>query len=516
VRENLALHTIKRKTNLYGLLAFDSSIGISIWLPAMTLTLVVGSSGSGKTTFLNAVYKHHKCTYLRQYHSIRPYIVCHRIPNFDPTRLPFWHVYEEEGKADSILVGGTMAGKSYTGLSGGQRKLLLFEILYQRCYKKRGLLLALDEPFGGVTEGFLPFIIPRLRALKYEHNILLVTNDHIEALKELADDTITVSALDRSSVKLNNHPERISQEEAIRDLSVGSRYVYEATDADLKFFFDVEIITNKLLAGIVIFTLVAFALFVVTFWNSSSENAALVLIAGGILCYFCISPYLFSLIDWRNCMLEEAEALLHSSPTYNQVLKTMTTIALMIIISVAEYAAVNVVVDGLSGARFWIAMLCESFALSFPYICLGIFTRLPVQIVQMLAGIPFLLLIFLSTTYSPGAGMPGLKSLRYLFARFYFWCMVPSVQDDMEGCPANQALNMTCLILSSCVSLFLFLLMTWYKRCIRQILRYRRHKKKNSSGSSSGSRGIFLCGYETSCSSTSLSDDDESTTCESC
>lgn len=105
----------------------------------MTLTLVVGSSGSGKTTFLNDVYKHHKCIYLRQYHSIRPYIVCNRIPNFDPTRLPFWHIYEDEGQADSILVGGTMAGKPYTGLSGGQRKLLLFEIIYQRCYRKRGL-----------------------------------------------------------------------------------------------------------------------------------------------------------------------------------------------------------------------------------------------------------------------------------------------------------------------------------------------------------------------------------------
>ena len=32
----------------------------------MTLTVVVGSSGSGKTTFLNDVHKINKCTYIRQ------------------------------------------------------------------------------------------------------------------------------------------------------------------------------------------------------------------------------------------------------------------------------------------------------------------------------------------------------------------------------------------------------------------------------------------------------------------
>eukprot|EP00621_Florenciella_sp_RCC1693_P001810 CAMPEP_0182527462 /NCGR_PEP_ID=MMETSP1323-20130603/3863_1 /TAXON_ID=236787 /ORGANISM="Florenciella parvula, Strain RCC1693" /LENGTH=42 /DNA_ID= /DNA_START= /DNA_END= /DNA_ORIENTATION= len=40
----------------------------------MTLTVVVGSSGSGKTTFLNDVHKQNKCTYIRQYHNLRPYI----------------------------------------------------------------------------------------------------------------------------------------------------------------------------------------------------------------------------------------------------------------------------------------------------------------------------------------------------------------------------------------------------------------------------------------------------------
>ena len=471
----------------------------------MTLTVVVGSSGSGKTTFINDVYKHHKCTYLRQYHSIRPYIAVSKIPNFDPTRLPFWHVYEEEGKADSILVGGTMAGKSYSGLSGGQRKLLLFEIIYQRCYKKQGFLIALDEPFCGVTEDFLQFIIPRLRALKYDNNILLVTNDHIEALKQLADDTIRVSVLSRSTIQVNNNPERISRNKEITALCVGDRYVYEASDADLKFFLHVEIWSNKLVLGILAFTVIAFSLFIATFWNSASENAALVLIAGGIICYFCISPYLLSLIDWRNCMLEEAEALLHASPSRNRVLKTVTTVSLMVIISAIEYAAVNVVIDGLSGVRFWVAMLCESFALSFPYICLGIFTRLPFQIVQMVAGIPFLLLIFFSTTYSPGAGVEGLKALRYFFARFYFWCMVPYVQDGMEGCPTDLVLNMLLLILSSCISLFIFLLVAWYRKC--------RRRAKCNVWCKGGSLNL-ACRFKTHSSASYLSDDE--TSCDSC
>ena len=98
----------------------------------MTLTTVVGSSGSGKTAFLNDVHKSHKCTYIRQYHNLRPYVTVSKIPNFDPTSLPFWDIYVREGVANSIKTGGTMAGKFTAGLSGWQRKLLLFELIFQR------------------------------------------------------------------------------------------------------------------------------------------------------------------------------------------------------------------------------------------------------------------------------------------------------------------------------------------------------------------------------------------------
>jgi hypothetical protein len=73
------------------------------------------------------------------------------VPNFDPTGLPFWDIYVNEGTADKIQLGGTMAGEFTAGLSGGQRKLFLFELIYQRTKTQKGILIVLDEPFAGVT-----------------------------------------------------------------------------------------------------------------------------------------------------------------------------------------------------------------------------------------------------------------------------------------------------------------------------------------------------------------------------
>ena len=73
------------------------------------------------------------------------------------------------------------------GLSGGQRKLLLFELIYQRTAKMNDLLLVLDEPFAGVTDDFVPWIVNRLDEMGKKHNVLLVTNDHVNTLKEMAE-----------------------------------------------------------------------------------------------------------------------------------------------------------------------------------------------------------------------------------------------------------------------------------------------------------------------------------------
>jgi ABC-type lipoprotein export system ATPase subunit len=245
----------------------------------MTLTAVVGASGSGKTTFLNDVHKSYKCIYIRQYHNMRPYIAVSKIPNFDPTRLPYWDIYEREETAQKIMVGGTMAGSFTSGLSGGQRKLLLFELICQRVKNQSGLLIVLDEPFAGVTDGFVPFILERLHQLSAKHNILLVTNDHIQSITGIANNTITVSAVDRTKLQINKQ-KGVDRSKAIHALRVGESYVYESSGADLKFFLDVELFNNQI-GNIAIFTIFMFLNILVAFWNSDPNNAASVLVGAG-------------------------------------------------------------------------------------------------------------------------------------------------------------------------------------------------------------------------------------------
>lgn len=437
-------------------------------------TVVVGSSGSGKTTFLNDVHKSHKCIYIRQYHSIRPYVTVSKIPNFDPTGLPYWEIYQNEKKDKSIQVGGTMAGEFTAGLSGGQRKLLLFELIFQRIMSQNDLLVCLDEPFAGVTDDFVPFIVKRLQELSQKHNILLVTNDHVETLKDMADNTITVSAIDRSTVQVNNL-ERVPREKAILALSYGNAYVHKASTADLKFFLDVEIVNNASLMGIGIFTAFCFALLIATFWDSSRDSAPLVLIAASIIAFFSLNPYLLALVDWRNFVSEEAEALVHASKSLNKALKSIVVIVLVFIMSLIEFGTVNLVVDGLASSSFWIAMLFDQASLTISFVIFGLYSNLPFQLVEMLASMPFLLMLFFSTTFSPGSGAPGFKELRYLFSRFYFWCMLPQVQDDMENCPSDQSANMLYLVLTGLLPLIVFLV---YMGC-RRLMAQKKTKRAN-------------------------------------
>lgn len=442
----------------------------------MPLTTVVGSSGSGKTTFLNDVHKSHKCTYIRQYHNVRPYVTVTKVPNFDPTQLPYWDIYVNEGTADKMKVGGTMAGEFTAGLSGGQRKLFLFELIYQRTRKQNKLLIVLDEPFAGVTDDFVPFIVDRLNLMRQKHNLLLVTNDHVDTLTKMADNVITVSAVDRKHVKINDR-EKVDREKAIAALSVGDDYVYESSNADLKFFVDVELINNGGIIGVAGFTIFSFVLFLLSFWDSGDESAALVLIAGGIIAYFAVNPYLLSLVDWRNFMTEEAEALLHSSKSMNKFLKTCLTMFLVVAISVLEFAFVNAVIGGLEDVKFWIAILFDSGSMTFPFLCFGLYTSLPHQAVEMLSSMPFLFMIFFSTTFSPGSGVAGLKELRYLFSRFYFWCMVPGVDDQMEGCPADESLNLLYLCLSGLLGVALFLMVMGVVAVVRNAKKAKKNEK---------------------------------------
>merc|ERR1712205_237384 len=151
-------------------------------------------------------------------------------------------------------------------------------------------------------------------------------------------------------------------------------------------------------------------------------------------------------------MEEEAEALLHSSKSMNRILKTCLTLFLLVIITCIQFGCLEVVIGTMSSYEFFFGILFDNLSLLVAMIILGLYTSLPDQAVQILGAMPFLLMIFFSTTFSPGAGVKGIKELRYLFSRYYLWCMLPD-QMGMEGCPESNTLLY--LVLSSLLVPFL-------------------------------------------------------------
>jgi hypothetical protein len=65
--------------------------------------------------------------------------------------------------------------------------------------------------------------------------------------------------------------------------------------------------------------------------------------------------------------------------------------------------------------------------------------------------------------------VPVIKELRYLFTRFYMFCMVPGVQDSMEGCPKSQAVNLALLCLMGLLTVLLFFGYVAIKGCLKSI-----------------------------------------------
>lgn len=447
----------------------------------MTLTVVVGSSGSGKTTFLGDVHKLNKCCYVRQYHTLRPYIPVRKIPHFDSSELPYMHLYNDEQlegkKNDSynpgVMIGGTMAGETTAGLSGGQRKMMLFELVRQRTASSSNLLICLDEPFAGVTDDFLPYIMERLSAMREQHNVLLVTNDHVKALTDMADTTITVSAIDRTKIKVDDKP--FDRELALHAVALGNNYEHTPDSTDLWFFAQTELLTNPQVGAVMGFTIFAMILFSLSFWDSPESFASLVMVALQIICFFALNPFLIALPDWRNTMTEEAEALMHFSVSMNLALKSVVTLLLLLTISGIAFGCLNLCIDNLSEAKYWVYMLFDSASLTLPFICFGLYSSLPLQIVQILASLPFLFMIFFSTTFSPGSGVALIKEFRFLFPRFYFWCDMPGVKEAMEDCPAQENL-LWLTVVTGCLGMILFLLLQLVLGC------YRKRKSRQADG----------------------------------
>ena len=360
------------------------------------------------------------------------------------------------------------------GLSGGQRKLLLFELIFQRTQSQDNLLIVLDEPFAGVTDDFVPFIVGRLNEMRKKHNILLVTNDHVDTLKKMADNTVTVSAIDRTKVRINMR-EGVDRDLALLAMSIGDDYKHTTNNDDMKFFRSVEFSKQGGIPNVAAFAVFAYGLFLLMFWNSSPGSEALVLVAAGMVSFFTANPYFLQLCDWRIYMVEEAEALLHSSKSMNKVLKTVLTLCLLFLITCVQFGCQDAVIGTITSGEFFVGILFDNLSLLISMVCLGLYTDLPDQAVQILGALPFLLMIFFSTTFSPGAGVKGLKELRYLFSRFYLWCMIPGTMDQMEGCPEKN--NLLYLILASLLVPFLFVLF----KVSMKLYRDMHHEKAQSS-----------------------------------
>jgi hypothetical protein len=422
------------------------------------------------------VHDLHKCTYIHQYHTLRPYIPVRKVPDFDPTQLPYWSVYSQKTLEGSdaknvsynpdVKIGGTMAGKFVAGLSGGQRKMMAFELVRQRTSSQSDLLIVLDEPFAGVTDNFVPFISERLAEMARKHNLVLVTNDHVDVLTKMADSTITVSAIDRSKILVDGKAHE--QELVIHALAKGEGYNHDIGNRDLSFFVNTELITSPQIHISLGFTFFLMALFLLTFWDSEGPES-LVLVAIQILAFFSVQPFLIGLTDWRNIVREEAEALMHSSVQSMLALKTIVTLSLVTVVITVAWGCLVAVLDTsvTNDPEMWVAMLFDIASFTLPYVLLGLYSRLPLQFVQMLGGLPFLFMTFFSSTFSPSAGVDGLKAFRFLFPRFYMWCRLPDVKDMLEDCPAKNELT-TYTVLSGCLGLFLFLVLQAVRCCMAQ------------------------------------------------
>lgn len=150
---------------------------------------------------------------------------------------------------------------------------------------------------------------------------------------------------------------------------------------------------------------------------------------------------------------------------------------MILIVSLIEWGIINGVIDGFENAKYWLAILCDSASLTFPFIFFGLYTKLPFHAVQIFASMPFLTMIFFSTTFSPGSGVAGFKELRYLFSRFYFWCMIPGVQDDMDNCPPSDV-NIVYMILSALIGVTLFLIYQVFRLMNRSKATMKTKSKK--------------------------------------
>lgn len=98
----------------------------------------------------------------------------------------------------------------------------------------------------------------------------------------------------------------------------------------------------------------------------------------------------YRLVDWRVYMIEEAEALLHSSKAMNKYLKTTLTLFLLFVISCVQFGCMDAVLGTLTTWGFFFGVLFDNLSLLVSMVTLGLYTNLPDQAVQILGAMPFL------------------------------------------------------------------------------------------------------------------------------
>ena len=210
----------------------------------------------------------------------------------------------------------------------------------------------------------------------------------------MADNTVIVSAIDRTKVTINEKG-GVDRDVALLAMSIGDEYQHSTNNQDLKFFLDVELSKHGGIPGVAGFAFFAFGLFLMTFWNSQQGSEPLVLIAAGMVSFFTANPYFLMLTDWRVYMVEEAEALLHSSKTMNKCLKMCLTMTLLVVICALQYGFIQAVLttNTLEGADFFFGIMFDTLSLLIAIALLGLFTEMSFQAVQIFGGMPFLFMM---------------------------------------------------------------------------------------------------------------------------
>ena len=159
-------------------------------------------------------------------------------------------------------------------------------------------------------------------------------------------------------------------------------------------------------------------------------------------------------------------------------MKIMLALLLFLLVSLIQWGCVNGVVDGFEGGEFFVGMLVDNLSLIGPFLFFGLYTKLPMEAVETLSFMPFLFVIFFSSTFSPSSGVKGVEELRYLFSRFYIFCSIPSVKDSMKGCPDSD-LNTLYLILSGFIFIAIFVAYKFVQRTSKSITKKKDDTEKN-------------------------------------